>query len=109
MERKFSRREFIKISGLGIGGMASGGAALLGMLNYGEMFPLFQKFTQSGTMGRVTLSNWLHLSPGLIAFMIIITALGMFWGAEVLKKNFSEKETPGSDKEKQMKDVRCGL
>lgn len=85
-----------------IDGMFYVGGALLGMLIYGETFPLFQKFTQSGAMGRFTLSDWLHLSPGLIAFLIILMALGMFWGAEVLEKKFSETETQESAEEKQI-------
>ncbi len=63
---------------------------LLGMFIYGEVFPSIQNFTQSGYLGNVTLSDWLSLRPGVIAFLVILMALGMFWGAEVLERKFSE-------------------
>ncbi len=66
--------------------------SLLGMLIFGEVYPLFQEFTVSGAMGQVTLSDWLHLRPGLIAFFIILFALGMFWGADLLEKKFAHEE-----------------
>ncbi len=65
-----------------------------GMFVYGEVFPSIQNFTQRGYMGNVTLSDWLSIRPGVIAFMVILMALGMFWGAEVLEKKFSEKKIP---------------
>jgi len=79
-----------------IDGMFYVAGALLGMFIYGEVFPLFQNFTETGKMGQMTLSDWLHLSPGVVAFLIILMALGMFVGAEALEKKFGAKEeTPG--------------
>lgn len=66
--------------------------ALVGMFVFGETYPLFQKFAQSGSLGRVTLSDWLNLRPGVIAFAVILMALGMFYGAEWLEKRFAERE-----------------
>ena len=67
------------------------GGALLGMLIYGEVFPLFQDFTTSGAMGNATLSDWLNLRPGVVAFLVILMALGLFYVAEMLEKRFGEK------------------
>ena len=67
--------------------------ALAGMFIYAESFPLFQEFAKSGSMGDFTLYNWLGLSPGLVAFAIIIMALLMFRGAEILEKIFRVEES----------------
>jgi len=65
--------------------------ALFGMLVYGEIYPAIQKFAESGFMGERTLSDWLHLRPGMVAFLVILMALGMFYGAELLEKKFGKK------------------
>jgi len=62
--------------------------ALLGMLIFGETFPLFENFAQSGALGDVTISSWLGLRPGVVAFLVILMALGMFWGGEWLERKF---------------------
>ncbi len=74
--------------------------ALFGMLVYGEVFPLIQKFTESGYLGKVTLSDWLRLRPGTVAFLVILMALGMFYAAELLEKKFGEGGTQTSGVEK---------
>ena len=63
------------------------------MFFYGEVYPLIESFAKSGFLGSVTLSDWLGLSPGVIAFLVILMALGMFWGAEILESKFAEKES----------------
>ena len=75
-----------------IDGMFYIGGALLGMFIYAEIYPLIQNIAQSGFMGSVTLSNWLQIRPGLVAFAVILMALGMFYGAELLEKKFGKKE-----------------
>ena len=67
------------------------GGALLGMLIYGELYPFFQDLTTSGAMGNATLSDWLNLRPGVVAFLVILMALGPFYVAEMLQKRFGEK------------------
>ncbi len=66
--------------------------ALFGMLVFGELFPLFQDFSTSGFIGDATLMQWLGFSPGTVAFLVILMALGMFWGAEIIEKKYAEKE-----------------
>lgn len=74
-------------------GMIYVAGALFGMLLYGETFPLFQNFAESGNLGERTLSDWLGLRPGVVALLVIIMALGMFYGAEWLEKKFGDKPT----------------
>lgn len=66
--------------------------ALFGMFVYGEIYPLIQRFAEDSYLGKVTLSDWLKLRPGMVALLVILMALGMFYGAELLEKKFAEKE-----------------
>ena len=66
--------------------------ALVGMLIFGETFPLFQNFANSGFMGDATLGDWLNMRPGMVAFLVILMALGMFYGAEYLEKIFNPEQ-----------------
>jgi hypothetical protein len=52
---------------------------------------VFQNFAESGNLGERTLSDWLGLRPGVVAFLVILMALGMFYGAELLEKKFGGK------------------
>lgn len=65
--------------------------AMFGMLMYGETYPLFSNFAESGYLGERTLSDWLGVRPGIVALLVILMALGMFYGAEALEKKFGGK------------------
>jgi hypothetical protein len=75
-----------------IDGMIYVAGALFGMLVYGEIYPAIQNFAESGALGERTLSDWLQLRPGVVAFLVILMAVGMFYGAELLEKKFGAKE-----------------
>ncbi len=75
-----------------IDGMVYVLGALFGIFIFGELYPLFQSFHSSGFLGDRLLSDWLGLTPGIIGFLVILMALGMFFGAEVLEKKFKVKE-----------------
>lgn len=79
-------------------GMIYVAGAMFGMLIYGETFPFFQNFAESGYLGERTLSDWLGLRPGAVAFLVILMALGMFYGAELLEKKFGGKSATREDK-----------
>ena len=65
---------------------------MFGIFVFGEIYPLLSTFHTSGFMGRVTIDEWLSLSLGFVAFLVILMALGMFWGGEWLEKKFGGKE-----------------
>ncbi len=71
-----------------IDGMVYVLGALFGILVFGEAYPLFKNFTTAGSMGEVTLADWLSISPGMAAFLVILMALGMFITAEIVEKKF---------------------
>jgi uncharacterized membrane protein YedE/YeeE len=50
-----------------------GGAVL-----FGFAFPLFARFYESSNMGRVLLSDWLHVPAGIVVFAVVLMALGAF-------------------------------
>lgn len=74
-------------------GMIYVAGALFGMLLYGVSYPAVQGFARSGSLGEVTLSDWLNLRPGAVAFLVVLMALGMFYGAEWLEKKFQPQPT----------------
>jgi len=76
-----------------IDGMVYVLGALFGIFVFAEFYPLLQSFHEAGYLGERTLSNWLNLSPGVVALLVILMALGMFFGAEYLEKKFSVKES----------------
>lgn len=78
-------------------GMFYVGGALFGMWIFGEIYPMIQNFINGHPMGRVTLPEWLGWRPGIVAFLVILMAWGLFKVAELIEKKFGEiieGETP---------------
>ena len=61
---------------------------MLGILLFGEAFPLFSSFYNSTSMGQVTFPQILHISYGLAVFLIVLLALAGFVVAERIEKKF---------------------
>lgn len=68
------------------------GGVISGMFIFGEVYSWIMDFHKSGAMGTLLISDWLNISIGLVGFIVILMALGMFWGGEWLEKKFSLKE-----------------
>ncbi|MCP4135790.1 MAG: YeeE/YedE family protein [bacterium] len=69
--------------------------ALFGMFVFGEIAPFIQGFFKgefSGYYGTITIYQALGVSSGVIGFLVILMALGGFWGSEWLEKKFGEGE-----------------
>ena len=63
------------------------------MFVFGEVIPALYGFFTSGFLGdSITLPKVLGVSPGVVGFIVILMALGGFWGAEWLEKRFAKKE-----------------
>lgn len=58
----------------------------LGVLGFGEVYSLVERFYLSADMGAVTLPDVLHASRGTIVFAVALVALGCFWGAEWIER-----------------------
>jgi hypothetical protein len=64
----------------------------IGFFLFGSTVEGFWSFyNTSGYFGRLTLFDWLGISPGIIVFAVVIMALFMFWGAEKLEKIFTAR------------------
>jgi uncharacterized protein len=68
------------------------GGALFGMFIFGEMFPWVEDLFLSGNMGAIRLPELFNLSTGVVVFLVIILAIGMFYGGEWLENKFKEEE-----------------
>ncbi len=76
----------------------------LGSIIFAELFPLLQGFYEAGSMGAVRLPDLLHLSPGVVALLVCLMALGAYWVAERVEQKFGDPdELPkGSGKAKKI-------
>ena len=59
-----------------------------GVLVIGELWPSILGFAFSTDLGRLTLPEALGLPHGLVVFLVVLMALGGFWGAAALEKKF---------------------
>ena len=62
--------------------------AMGGMFIFGEIAPFIESFFMSGSMGTVTLYEVLGVSGGTVGFVVVLIALGGFWGSEWVEKKF---------------------
>ncbi len=68
------------------------GGALFGMVVYGFVYPAIEGLVKAGSLGYVKIPEFFNISTGLVAFGIVVMAVGMFVGAEWLEKKFGEEE-----------------
>ena len=64
----------------------------IGVFIFGEGYPIWNKLYNGYFLGSPKLSDSLGLSDGIFAFLLIVIALGMFWGAEWVEKKFPREE-----------------
>ena len=57
-----------------------------GVLVIGELWPAVSGFANSTSLGRLTVPEALHLPHGLVVFLVVLMALGGFWGAGKLER-----------------------
>jgi len=60
-----------------------------GIFAIGEVWPSITGFTESSNLGRLTLPEVLHLPMGWVVFLVVLMAVGGFWGAGVLERRFA--------------------
>ncbi|PIE21866.1 MAG: sulfurtransferase [Planctomycetota bacterium] len=66
----------------------------LGMLAFGETYPLFRSFFElSSDLGEVTLMQSFGLGMPIIVLMVVLMALGMFFGGEWCERFFSRSDS----------------
>ena len=57
-----------------------------GTLVIGMLWPWIEGFANATPLGPLTLPAVLGLSPGLVVFLVVLMALGGFWGAAALER-----------------------
>lgn len=66
--------------------------ALSGMIIFGEIFPAIEGLFYSGSMGSVTVPEYFGVSLGVVGFLAVLMAIGMFIGGDWLQKKFGAEE-----------------
>lgn len=75
------------------------GGILIGIVIFGEETSRFESFYNSSYMGRFMLNEWLGVSIGWLVFVVLIVALFLLWGSELLARAYSAKQAAGSSGE----------
>ncbi len=66
---------------------------LFGIVVFSELFTFIEPLYSGGYLGDdFTLDKLLGIRPGIIAFLVLLMALGGFWGAEALEKKFRGRD-----------------
>ena len=74
-----------------IDGMVFIAGALFGMFVFDEAFPGIENFFYANFIGDVTLPQYFNIPVGVIGFIVVLMAVGMFIGADMLEKKFGEE------------------
>ncbi len=64
----------------------------LGVFIFAEGYPLWEEIYKAGFMGSPRISEFFGISEGVIALLVIIAAVLMFWGGEWAEKKFPREE-----------------
>jgi hypothetical protein len=56
---------------------------LFGVWAFGESVGYYEDFFYSSFFGRLTLYEWLGISPGVVVLLVVLMALAMFYFAEI--------------------------
>ncbi len=68
---------------------------IVGSLVYAEVEPKLGGFQNSGKLGTLTLSKWLHLPPAAVAAVVVAIAIGAFIGADKIERLVSGQAGTG--------------
>ncbi|MEJ2588620.1 MAG: YeeE/YedE thiosulfate transporter family protein [Deltaproteobacteria bacterium] len=66
---------------------------ILGSFIFAELFPVLERFYNAGAMGPVRLSDVLGINAGLIALLVALMAVVVYWLVEKVERKFGDPET----------------
>jgi uncharacterized protein len=75
-----------------IDGLVFFGGMFLGVFFFSEAFPLLEKLYYSGSQGAKMINTVFGISPELFTFLLVLGAVGMFYGASRIQKKVSKVE-----------------
>jgi hypothetical protein len=64
----------------------------IGIYIFSEAYPLFEGLYNSGNMGGAKIYDMLGMRESVFAFLLIIAAVGMFYGAAFVEKKVKKVE-----------------
>ena len=77
-----------------VDGMFFVGGGILGVFAFGELYPLYDKFYDSSSLGPVKVFDSLGISQGLFAFLLIAIAVGAFVATTMIEKRVNKTGAP---------------
>jgi rhodanese-related sulfurtransferase len=77
-----------------IDGMFFIGGGILGVFAFGELYPLYDKFYESSSLGAIKVFDSLGISQGLFAFLLISIAVIAFTATTMIEKRVDKISAP---------------
>lgn len=77
-----------------VDGMFFVGGGIIGVLIFGELYPLYDKFYESTSLGALRVFDSLGMSQGLFAFLLIAMAVGAFTITTIIEKRVNKISAP---------------
>ena len=68
------------------------GGSLIGILLFGQTYPLWEKLHNSQHLGSIKLSDSLGISDGILGLLVIGAAVVMFWVGEMAERRFKRDD-----------------
>ena len=68
------------------------GGGLIGILLFGQTYPLWEKLYTSQYLGTPKLSDSLGMKDGVFGLIVIAAAILMFWIGEMAEKRFKRED-----------------
>jgi len=77
-----------------VDGMFFVGGGMIGVLFFGELYPLYHNFYESTALGPIKVFDSLGISQGLFAFALIAVAVGAFAVTTFIEKKVGKESAP---------------
>ena len=68
------------------------GGSLIGILLFGQTYPMWEKLHNAQHLGSIKLSDSIGWSDGLLGLVVIVAAIAMFWVGELAEKRFKRED-----------------
>ena len=77
-----------------VDGMFFVGGGILGVFAFGELYPLYDKFYESSSLGAIKVFDSLGISQGVFAFLLITIAIVAFAVTTIIEKRVDKTNAP---------------
>ena len=67
---------------------------ILGVFAFGELFPFYDQFYASTSLGAIKVFDSLGISQGVFAFILIAVAVGAFFATTLIERRVNKQEAP---------------